>query len=109
VRAVPVYSPFPNERLSDRNCTRTTANASSSTLLGSWYSTPSAGACAAGETPAASSCTWSRQAAQHYVHGAELRSLGFNTSNHIDVAELTHNRDVIKRAFEKHEGRCCGC
>ena len=34
---------------------------------------------------------------------------GFNTSGAADVPELLHNRDVLRRAFARHEARCCGC
>lgn len=110
VGRMPVYWPWPPVHGGDRNCTRAVPPAARSTHLGSWYSTPSAAACAAGVSPAASAgCSWSRRAAQHYVIGKDLHELGFNSSNATDVAELEQNHAVLKAAFEKQEARCCGC
>ena len=53
--------------------------------------------------------TESRRPSQHYVRGPDLLALGFNTSNAADTPELEHNSDVIRKAFERHPGRCCGC
>jgi len=54
-------------------------------------------------------CSWSRRAAQHFVRGEALLSLGFNTSSVCDVPQLLHNRDVINEAINAHPSRCCGC
>ena len=106
---MPVYSPYPSFKGSF-NCTETLPPPSKSAYLGHWYSTPSAAACPPGTSPeAGTTCTWSRRPSQHYVRGPDLLALGFNTSNAADTPELEHNSDVIRKAFERHPGRCCGC
>ena len=113
VGRMPVYAPFPNtgggKGPVDWNCTATTPPASASHYLGSWYSTPSEAACKPGTSPAAEGCSWSRRAAQHFVLGADLHVLGFNTSDVTDMPELEHNRKVVLDAFDLHPARCCGC
>ena len=118
VGKMPVYAPFPHfgggkGPTTDWNCTATTPPASASHYLGSWYSTPSAAACTPGTSPAADDvedgCSWSRRAAQHFVLGADLHALGFNTSDATDLPELEHNRKVVMDAFDLHPARCCGC
>ena len=113
VGRMPVYAPFPNtgggKGPVDWNCTATTPPASASHYLGSWYSTPSEAACKPGTSPAAEGCSWSRRAAQHFVLGADLHVLGFNTSDVTDMPELEHNRKVVMDAFDLHPARCCGC
>ena len=110
---MPVYSPFPNFNSPGWNCTASSPSANESSFLGYWYSTPTKAACAPGTTPAGTTghhqCSWSRRPSQHYVVGADLYALGFNTSDAADLDELKHNRDVLEAAFARHPGRCCGC
>ena len=113
VGRMPVYSPFPQfphaPGAFDYNCTRTTPAPAQSHYLGSWFSTPAAAACAPGASPVGAGCSWARRPAQHFVRGEDLYDLGFNTSGVADYGELLHNREVLRRAFEQHPARCCGC
>lgn len=110
VGRMPVYHPFP-AFTKDKNCTATMPGVNASTLLGYWYSTPKDAACSPGVSPSGKpgACSWSRRQDQHFVLGADLKALGFNTSGAADLAELRQNRDVLKAAFARHPARCCGC
>lgn len=100
----PVYHPLPNQRVMNASG-ECTYNSGPESLLGYWYSFPAKGECPQ------RGCTWSRQSRQHFLHGAQLISLGLNTSKEIinDVAQLNRSADIIENAFLQNKARCCGC
>ena len=88
-----------------------------STLVGYWFSTPSGGQCDDGVRAFTKEngdsdvdgCTWSRGVEQVSVKGRALLAAGFNVSADLSGAEMKHNSQVMRRIFDEHSPRCCGC
>jgi len=111
---MPVYTPFasfpPLHKFESSECFHPPGTP---TFLGYWYSMPKQGECdpidVADGLPSHSSCSWARRSSQHFVQGAALTQLGFNSSLPSDVRELKQNSNVVRAALNKHRVRCCGC